>query len=289
MNKWNAVAAVSLPDNVAMSGAAAAINFKTFKELLVSRRGSLLIIQFNRPALQNALRRRTIYELMRALDMANADSEISVVVLTGDAIAFTSGNDFSDLIALHNRNGNEALDVHFRASNVVMNALVKKMTLNRKVLIALVQGNCVGIGVVICALCDLVYATESAQFWLPFSQLGLCAEGGSSWTLPQLVGRNKAAEMLLFGERLNGEAAVRHGLAASLVGNVQEFWTRMEQNAKLPTASLMASKRLLLEPWRQQLLDVVKEEGVHLDRLRAGPTYRTQIMAFARRKNASKL
>ncbi|KAH8394414.1 hypothetical protein KR222_004831, partial [Zaprionus bogoriensis] len=266
-------------------------NFKTFKELAITRRGRLLIIQFNRPTVQNALRRRTIYELMRALDMANADAGISVAVLTGDAIAFTAGNDFSDLTALLGKSGNEALDVHFRASNMVMNALVKKLTLNRKVLVALVQGNCVGLGVIICALCDIVYATESAQFWLPFSQLGLCAEGGASWTLPQALGRSKAAEMLLFGERLDAQAALRHGLVASLVQSsaVQEFWTRMEQHAKLPSASLMATKRLLLQPWREQLLDAVRKEGVHLDELRLGPTYRTQIMAFARRRNASKL
>ncbi|XP_064555732.1 enoyl-CoA delta isomerase 2 [Drosophila montana] len=263
--------------------AAAADNFNTFKELLIERRGRLLIIQFNRPAVQNALRRRTIYELLRALDVANADSQISIVVLTGNANAFTSGNDLTDLLALQRKSGDEALDVHFRASNFVMKSLVKKMLMNRKVLVALVQGNCIGLGVVICALCDIIYATESAQFWLPFSQLGLCAEGGTSWSLPALLGRSKAAELLLFGERLDGQAALRHGMIASLVHNVQEFWTRLDKHSRLPTVSLMSTKRLLLQPWRQQLLDALDAESDQLDALRRGPTYRAQIMAFARR------
>ncbi|XP_023169445.1 enoyl-CoA delta isomerase 2, mitochondrial [Drosophila hydei] len=263
--------------------AAPATNFNTFKELRVARRGSLLEIQFNRPAVQNALRRRTIYELLRALDVANADEMVSIVVLTGNSTAFTSGNDLTDLLALQRKNGAEALDVHFRASNFVMKALVKKILNNRKVLVALVQGNCVGLGVVICALCDVIYATESAQFWLPFSQLGLCAEGGTSWTLPQLLGRSKAAELLLFGERLNGQAALQHGMISSLVSNEQEFWKRMEQHSRLPNVSLCSTKKLLLHPWRQQLLDALETECMQLEALRLGPTYRAQIMAFARR------
>lgn len=258
-------------------------NLKTFKELRLERRGTLLEIQFNRPAVQNALRRRTVYELLRALDVANADETISIVVLTGNATAFTSGNDLNDLLALQQKSGTEALDVHFRASNYVMKSLVKKMLNNRKVLVALVQGNCIGLGVVICALCDIIYATESAQFWLPFSQLGLCAEGATSWTLPQLLGRSKAAELLLFGERLDGRAALQHGMIASLVADEQEFWRRMEQHSRLPAASLRSTKKLLLQPWRQQLLNTLDAECAQLEALRLGPTYRTQIMAFARR------
>ncbi|KAH8283252.1 hypothetical protein KR044_006415 [Drosophila immigrans] len=270
-----------------MSGAAAIVNFKTFKELLITRRGALLIIQFNRPEVQNALRRRTIYELLRALDLANADSEISVVVLTGNAIAFTAGNDLSDLLQLQSKSGDNALDVHFKASNFVMTSLAKKMLMNRKVLISLVQGNCIGLGVIIASLCDIIYATDSARFWTPFSQLGLCAEGGSSWMLPQILGRSKAAEMLLFGEHLDAQAALHHRMVAGLVSNVDDFWQRMEQYSKLPTVSMMATKRLLWQPWRQQLLDALSAEGAELDKLRLGPTYRSQIMAFARRKKIS--
>ncbi|EDW07292.1 enoyl-CoA delta isomerase 2 [Drosophila mojavensis] len=258
-------------------------NFKTFRELRLERRGALLEIQFNRPAVQNALRRRTVYELLRALDVANADETVSLVVLTGNAKAFTSGNDLTDLLALQRKSGTEALDLHFRASNYVMKSLVKKMLNNRKVLVALVQGNCIGLGVVICALCDIIYATESAQFWMPFSQLGLCAEGATSWTLPQLLGRSKAAELLLFGERLDGKTALQHGMIASLVTDEQEFWRRMEQHSRLPAASLRSSKKLLLQPWRQQLLDALDAECEQLEALRLGPTYRAQIMAFARR------
>ncbi|KAH8414933.1 hypothetical protein KR215_011031 [Drosophila sulfurigaster] len=270
-----------------MSGAAAVVNLKTFKELLITRRGALLIIQFNRPQLQNALRRRTIYELLRALDLANTDSQISVVVLTGDDVAFTAGNDLSDLLAMQRKSGDEALDVHFKASNFVMTSLVKKMLLNRKVLISLVRGNCIGLGVIIAMLCDIIYATDSARFWTPFSQLGLCAEGGASWMLPQILGRSKASEMLLFGEHLDAQAALQHGMIAGLVSNVEQFWQRMEQHAKLPSVSLMATKRLLLQPWRQQLLDTLNVEGAELEKLRAGPTYRSQILAFARRKKIS--
>jgi len=110
-----------------MSGAAAAINFKTFKELLIIRRGHLLIIQFNRPEVQNALRRRTIYELLRALDIANADSGISVIVLTGNEVAFTSGNDLTDLLELQRRNGDQALDrfVHFTPESNVQRHQLK--------------------------------------------------------------------------------------------------------------------------------------------------------------------
>ncbi|EDW00417.1 enoyl-CoA delta isomerase 2 [Drosophila grimshawi] len=272
-----------------MSGSAAASNFKTFKELLITRRGQLLVVQINRPAVQNALRRRTINELLRALDIANADEGISVICLTGNATAFTSGNDLTELHNLQRKSGDDVLAAHLNSSNFVLKALVKKMLLNRKVVIALVQGNCVGMGVVIAALCDIIYATETAQFWLPFSQLGLCAEGGASWTLPHLLGRTKATELLLFGERLDAQSALRHGMVASLVLDEQEFWTRMEQHSQLPIVSLMATKRLLQQPWRQQVLDALDAECSQLNALRRGPIYRAQFLAFARRSKLSKL
>ncbi|XP_017851288.1 enoyl-CoA delta isomerase 2, mitochondrial [Drosophila busckii] len=272
-----------------MSGGAGVVYYDKFKELLVSRRGRLFTIQFHRPAVQNALRRRTVFELLRALDIANYEPDVSVVVLTGDATAFTAGMDISEVQELQQKSGVEAVDVHFNASSLIVLSVVKKMLVNRKVLVALVQGNCVGIGVPLCALCDIVYATETANFWMPFTKLGICAESGASWTLPQLLGHSKASELLLFGERMDARTALQYGFVANIVSSATEFWARMEQHAQLPTAALLATKRLLQHSRREQLIDVVNLENIHVKQLRTTPYFRAQIMAFGKRKNQSKL
>ncbi|XP_030379681.1 enoyl-CoA delta isomerase 2, mitochondrial [Scaptodrosophila lebanonensis] len=264
---------------------------KSYHELIVQRRGALMTIQFNRPAVRNALRRRTIYELFRALDAASADPEVNVIVLMGNAEAFTAGNDLSDVAAVQNK-GLDALNVYFRASNYVMSLLVKRMLLCRKVLVALVQGVCVGMGVTLCALCDVVYATETAQFWTPFSKLGLCAELGSSWTLPHLLGRSKAAELLLFGTRMDAQMALQHGFVVAVLQEDQlqvQFWQRMEEHARLPAASLLATKRLLQHQWRPNVLAAFSEECKELASLRRRSTYLGELAAFAGRAKRSQL
>ncbi|EDW25882.1 GL14379 [Drosophila persimilis] len=249
--------AVSLQFGIGMSTAAEDNLFcRQFRELTISRRGGLLVIQFQR------WQRRTIYELMRALDAANADGDISIVVLSGEFAVGREGD--CQPLALEQGPGREKRDevedrfIQQRAADFVMRSLAKKLLSCRKLLVAFVQGPCQGLGVTICCLCDLVYATEAAYFLLSLSHLHPCVEAGPSWSLPHI-------EVLLrLGERADARSALGSGFVASLAAGAQHFWTRMDQHSRLPTASLLATKRHLLRPWREQLLAQLRKESTPL-------------------------
>ncbi|XP_034672098.1 enoyl-CoA delta isomerase 2, mitochondrial [Drosophila subobscura] len=245
---------------VAMSTAGEDYLFsRQFRELSIRRRaGGLLVIQFQR------WQRRTVYELMRALDAANADEDISIVVLSGEFAVGPQGDCQQQPLALEQGKGREKRDeaedrfIQHRAADFVMRSLAKKLLGFRKLLVAFVQGPCQGLGVSICSLCDLVYATETGHFLLSLSHLHPCVEEGPSWSLPQI-------ELLLrLGERADARCAWGSGFVASLTADAQEFWTRMDQYSRLPTVSLLATKRLLLRPGRDTLLAQLRQEGTPL-------------------------
>ncbi|KAH8250504.1 hypothetical protein KR038_008554 [Drosophila bunnanda] len=255
-------------------------SYSNFRELDVRRRRpGLLHIEF-----QRRWNIRTIYELMRAMDTANADTSVQVVVLSGDLsvgphdpLLLEQGN------AKRHRQlpitketqavgGDDAEDryIHEKSANFVMRSLAKKMLAQRKLLVALVEGRCVGLGLSVCSLCDLVYAKEAAVFLPALSHLDPCAQAGPFWTLAHI------RWLLHLGEQADARTALHCGLVASVVSESQEFWDRMDQYSRLPSPALTATKRLLLRHWRQAMLTELRQEG-------------TPIAAQGRRLARSKL
>ncbi|XP_004530558.1 enoyl-CoA delta isomerase 2, mitochondrial [Ceratitis capitata] len=254
----------------------------SYSELHVQQRDRIYVITFNRPTVCNALTRRGYYELIRALNYATFDDAITTVVLTGADGCFTSGNDLTQLSQYTSPHA------FFRSSNYVLRFLIKSFIFCPKVLVALVDGPCIGIGFVFAMLCDVVYCTERAYFETPFTRLGLCPEGCATYLLPQLLGRVKAAELLLFGTRLSAVEALRFNLVARIVPQSElerQLWPQLLAYARLPVESLRATKRVLAKMEREQLLHALKAECLELERLRKGETYQRAIQAFVARKD----
>ncbi|XP_049312621.1 enoyl-CoA delta isomerase 2-like [Bactrocera dorsalis] len=252
-----------------------------YGELDVEQRGPICVITFKRSAVRNALTRRGYYELIRALADATFSETITTVVLTGAAGNFSAGNDLTQLRQYADP------QAFLRCSEYVLSLLIKAFIYCPKVLVALVDGACIGIGFVIAALCDVVYCTERAYFQAPFTQYGICPEGCLTYLLPQLLGRVKAAELLLFGTRLSADEALCYNFVARIIQATdieQQFWPQLEQYARLPLESLRATKRLLSEAERTQLLNALKAECGELKSLRLGATYQRAIEAFVNRK-----
>jgi len=206
-------------------------------QILVSRADGICEVQLNRPQKRNALTLAMYGEIIDALNEARADESIRVVLLSGVGASFTAGNDLNDFI----REGN------FNEDN---NAIRFLDTLRsfRKVLIAAVHGQTVGIGVTALLHCDLVVAARSTQMSMPFVKLGLVPEAGSSLLLPRLVGHQRAAELLLLGRPFDAAEALQMGL----VNRVTEDAALMDEARKLaravaqqPPGALFAAKRLL--------------------------------------------
>lgn len=172
----------------------------------VTTDGPLMELRFNRPDKKNAISIAMYAALADALERAAADKAIRVVTIAGNGGLFTAGNDIKDF--QQPRSGDEEMSV-FR--------FLRAITSFPKVLVAGVEGTAIGIGTTMLLHCDLVVATRSASFSMPFVDLALVPEAASSLLLPRLIGRQRSAKHLLLAEPFDAETAFEYGLVTELV------------------------------------------------------------------------
>lgn len=167
--------------------------------ILLERERGLLTLRLNRPDKKNALTRAMYSRLAEALKQADSDPEINAVLITGSAGSASLPATTSLTLSSSRLSGLDSPVFHF-----MLNLLEC-----RKPVIAAVAGAAVGIGTTLLLHCDLVYVSRDARLHMPFVNLGLCPEFGSSLILPRMLGHAKACELLLLGEGFSGEQAGR--------------------------------------------------------------------------------
>lgn len=159
-----------------------------------------------------------------------------------------------------------------------------------KLLVAIVNGPAIGIGGTIIALCDIIYASEQAYIYTPFTRLGLCAEGCSSVTFPRILGTSKANEMLMLNHRMPAREAERYGFVALVYTDVQEVWDRLKQIKDLPIGSIIANKSLTRKFTIKELEAASAAEAEELGRRFESEEAFTALMSFQQaKKTKSKL
>ncbi|SEQ90028.1 enoyl-CoA hydratase-related protein [Sphingobium sp. YR768] len=192
-------------------------------------------IQFDRPDKKNALTGPMYRAMTAALADASARPDIGAVLFTGQGDAFCAGNDLKDFMA-----GPEGAAAAF--------AFIQAIAAFDKPLIAAVQGLAVGVGTTMLFHCDLVYAAPDARFIMPFVNLGLVPEAGSSLLAPTTLGHAKAAAMLLLGEPMDADAADRAGLVTAIVpaeGLLAHARAKAAALMAKPPQALLATRRLM--------------------------------------------
>jgi enoyl-CoA hydratase/carnithine racemase len=145
----------------------------------------------------------------------------------------------------------------------------------------------VGIGTTMLFHCDLVYAGDNAAFSMPFVNLGLCPEAGSSLLVPQMMGHHRAAEALLMGEPFMAEAALEVGLVNRVVPPTEANGIAQAQARKLaakPITSLVETKRLLKKGQLAQVLERIDEEAQSFGRLLQAPAAKEAFTAFMEKR-----
>jgi len=223
------------------------------QEILADRAGSILRLQLNRPAKKNALTSNMYATVADLLNAAAKDDEIRVVVLHGAGDSFTAGNDLEDFLKNPPKPG-ESTQERFVAA--LMNF--------QKPLIAAVRGVAVGSGTTMLTHCDFVYAAEKTRFQLPFINLAVVPELGSSYSIPESIGYIPAAELFLLGIPFNGRRAAELGMVTRVVPEDAVLATAMETARALagkPAIALQASKRLLKRWSREHSESAIKVES----------------------------
>jgi enoyl-CoA hydratase/carnithine racemase len=222
-------------------------------EIITERSGSILRVQLNRPAKRNAMTSSMYRILADVFNGAAKDERIRVVLWHGAGESFSAGNDVEDFLKNPPGPGESP-------QAGLMHALVDF----DKPLVAAVQGNAVGGGTTMLLHCDFVYAAENAKFQMPFINLALVPEFGSSWAVPARIGPVRAAELIFLGSPFDAKRAADLGFVTQVVSNETLLATATETARKLaakPAGALQASKRLLKRSFREQFKAAMKAEN----------------------------
>lgn len=226
-----------------------------YENLDVTLRKGLLIITINRPNKKNALSKKMYEGITQILDYASHNEEVTIVALTGAGDYYSSGNDLSGYSAYADENA----AVNARTTDTVKN-MVAAFIGFPKILVAIVNGPAIGIAVTTLGLCDVVFASEKATFRTPFTLLGLCAEGCSTYTFPRIMGSSKAGSMLHFNYQMDSKEAYSCGLVSHLfkTDDLPNVLQKLEEASTLPIKSLIANKKLMRK-WDQDALHRANE------------------------------
>ena len=223
-----------------------------FTDILTERQEHILQIKINRPQKKNALSVAMYAAMADAITQADKDSDIRVVFLQGTTDCFTAGNDLKDFRDFK-PNGK------IRPANPFLVAIRRA----KKPLVAAVGGIAVGVGTTMLLHFDLVYAGESAQFRLPFVNLGLCPEAASSFLLPRLIGHQQASELLLLGESFSVAKAHEIGLVNAVYPDsefIDKAFAQAQKLAQQPPSSVRLTKALLKRSLYGDIADAMTEE-----------------------------
>ncbi len=214
-----------------------------------SAEGVLTLI-FNRPAKMNAINREMYGALADGLNEAAGDFGVRAVIITSEGDHFTAGNDIKDF--MENPPTSDDTEV----------AKFLGSLLNfPKPLLAAVKGNAVGVGTTMLLHCDVVLASPSANFSMPFTSLGLVPEAGSSYLFPLLVGYQRAARIFMTGESFGANEAKEMGLVSTIADDVIAEATKIaNQIAQQPPQAIINTKALLKASKHDAVEAVMKAE-----------------------------
>lgn len=236
----------------------------------------IFTLLINRPDKKNALNLAMYQALADALTKADSDDTVRVILISGGDDCFTSGNDLADFLSAP-PTGPESPVMQFLTA----------ISAARKPIVAAVNGLAVGVGVTMLLHCDLVYVGKSATFQMPFVNLGLCPEAGSTLLLPRIMGHQRAAELLLLGEPFNADKALILGIVTEICpdGDVAvTARTRALQLVAQPAAAVRLAKELLKRDYAPQLRETIANEGVQFMARLKSPEAVEALQAFMQRR-----
>jgi enoyl-CoA hydratase/carnithine racemase len=245
-------------------------------DIITERSGSILRVTVNRPAKKNAMSSAMYIALADAFNEATKDDDIRVVIWDAAGDSFSAGNDVEDFLKNPPGTGESP------------QAMIADALLNLdKPLVAVVKGAAIGGGTTLLTHCDFVFASSSAKFQLPFVNLGLVPEFGSSFSLPARSGYLRAAELFMLGQPFDANVALEIGLVTRVVADDVLASTATETAEKLaakPVGALRAVKQLLKRSLRDQIEQAVKIEGAEFASRLRSPEVKEVFTAFLEKR-----
>ncbi len=250
----------------------------------LQRDGDVAVIQLNDPATLNAVTVQTIEEIDHALDAITGSAR--AMILTGAGRGFCSGANLSSGMGDTKRDGpvdsGSVLESH-------INPLMLKLRDAPFPWVSAVKGSAAGVGCSFALAADIVVCGESAFFLQAFARIGLVPDGGSSWLLARSIGRARAMEMMLLGERIPAAKALEWGMINRIVPDEQVMPAATEMAKALaagPTKSLAMIRRMAWSAADSSFEDAMRTERNNQRLAGATQDHREGVVAFLSKRPA---
>lgn len=260
----------------------------TYSKIKTSVADGIGVITLSDPSTLNAAGLDLMDELQQAFDGMKADETVRCVVLTGEGRGFCSGANLSGRGGAAPSNRDPEGPDAGAALESVYNPFVKSLRDYPLPIVTAVNGVAAGVGCSLALMGDIIVCAESAYFLQAFRRIGLVPDGGSTYLLPRLIGKARAMEMALMGEKVPAKTAVDWGLANRVVPDDQLMATAMEFAHNLATGpkALGAIRKLMWES-----LDAEWADQLHAERVAQKHAGRTEdnregILAFLQKRPA---
>jgi 2-(1,2-epoxy-1,2-dihydrophenyl)acetyl-CoA isomerase len=256
----------------------------SYEHVIWERDGGIGRITLNRPDSLNAWTGDFGRELKQIVEKDAADPAVRAVLITGSGRGFSSG---ADLKAGFDPSPEDGMPDVRKELHELYHPIIAGVRKLEKPVVAAVNGPAVGIGASLALACDLVLAAESAFFGLAFVNIGLMPDGGSTVFVPAAVGKARAFQMALLGERVDAQTALEWGLVNYLYPDDRLMAEAEALTAKLaagPTRSYAGSKRALnrmLYPDLEGQLDLEAELQHSLARTQ---DFQEGVLAFVEKR-----
>ena len=226
--------------------------------ILIKIENQVAYITLNRPDVFNSFNREMALLLQSILDDCEYNNDVRSIVITGNGKAFCAGQDLKEVTNPELNPGfKKILEEHY-------NPIITRIRSINKPIIAAVNGVAAGAGANIALSCDLVVASNKASFIQAFSKIGLIPDSGGTFFLPRLIGFQKAAALMMLGDKVTAEEAEELGMIFKVISS-ESFNEEVEKLAvklaNMPTKALGLIKELLSKSMTNTLEQQLELEG----------------------------
>jgi 2-(1,2-epoxy-1,2-dihydrophenyl)acetyl-CoA isomerase len=249
----------------------------------IEQQGAVRLMRLNRPEALNAFTAAMLGQLRQALEAAAADAETRCVLLTGAGRAFSAGQDLADPhVAPSREPGAAPKDIGHMLDHYYIPLALRLRSMPVPV-VAAVNGVAAGAGANLALGCDIVLAGESASFIQAFSKIGLIPDCGGTWLLPRLVGRAKALELALLGDKVKAAEAQALGMISRVVPDAELLGAALalaQKLAGMPTRALAETRRALDDALKLEFEPALRREAALQSQLGFAHDYLEGTAAF---------
>jgi enoyl-CoA hydratase/carnithine racemase len=254
-----------------------------YETVLIERRGDAGILTLNRPERMNAINNAMAVEIGDAVEELNQDADVGAIVITGAGRAFCSGADVARFEDAIRASDGERIEVPQPRRNWIEQVRASKP------IVCAINGPAIGAGLTRTLPCDIRIASTQARFSMRFVRVGIVPEIASTQILPQIVGLQVAADLMLSGRTFDAAEAARIGLVLKLVEPDQllsEAVSLASEYSEVGPETLRATKRLLYQNCVEQDIGLVaRREGEEIRARSGSPEQREAVAAFREKRS----